>query len=80
MRFTFVVTPLLILFASSLPAGSPPGGTAEDKADLSQVPLPAGLVAPETKAMVAALVCFFEGPAVDENENVFFSDISGNRP
>jgi gluconolactonase len=75
----FIVTPLLILFTSSPPASSPPGVAADEKADLSQVPLPAGLVAPETKATVAALVCFFEGPAVDENENVFFSDISGNR-
>src|SRR4029450_7570832 len=38
----------------------------------------AGLVAPDAKASVAALVCFFEGPAVDENENVFFSDIVSN--
>jgi gluconolactonase len=36
-------------------------------------------VAPGTKATVAALVCFFEGPAVDDKGNVFFSDITGNR-
>jgi gluconolactonase len=57
----------------------PAGLVAEKEADLSRVPLPAGLVAPEARATVAALVCFFEGPAVDERGNVFFSDVSGNR-
>src|SRR5882672_9355927 len=28
---------------------------------------------------VAAVVCFLEGPAVDADGNVFFSDIAGNR-
>src|SRR5262249_30337236 len=79
MRIKYVVTGLLILFTTSLPNRSVPCVAAEEKADLSQVPLPAGLVAPEAKATVAALVCFFEGPAVDEDGNVFFSDISGNR-
>jgi gluconolactonase len=55
------------------------GLLAEDKADLSRVPLPTGLVAPEAKAAVGALVCFLEGPAVDEKGYVFFSDITGNR-
>jgi gluconolactonase len=32
-----------------------------------------------TEAARAALVCFFEGPAVDEEGNVFFSDITSNR-
>ena len=74
MRVRFVFTSLLILFA-----GSPASLVAEKKADLSQVPLPIGLVAPKTTAKVAALVCFFEGPAVDDKGNVFFSDITGNR-
>src|SRR5262249_45635523 len=39
----------------------------------------AGLVDPDTKAAVAAGVCFLEGPAADEQGNVFFSDIAGNR-
>jgi gluconolactonase len=52
---------------------------AEKEAGLSRVPLPDGLVAPGARATVAALVCFFEGPAVDEHGNVFFSDVSGNR-
>src|SRR5437870_1149043 len=64
----------LILFVSlsiNLPA--------EEKVDLSKVPLPSGLVAPKAEATRAALVCFFEGPAVDEKGNVFFSDITSNR-
>jgi gluconolactonase len=73
MKVKFVLA-LVILFA-----GFPVGLVAEKQPDLSQVPLPIGLVAPETKASVAALVCFFEGPAVDEQGNVFFSDITGNR-
>src|SRR5262249_51991358 len=52
---------------------------AEDRVDLSKVSLPADLVAPDTKAAVAAGVCFLEGPAADEQGNVFFSDIAGNR-
>src|SRR5262245_33232118 len=55
------------------------GPLAGEKPDFSRVPLPAGLVAPEARSAVAAMVCFFEGPAVDETGNVFFSDIPGNR-
>jgi gluconolactonase len=47
--------------------------------DLSKTPLPEGLVARETVAAPAAVVCFLEGPAVDAAGNVFFSDIAGNR-
>src|SRR5262245_46336924 len=47
--------------------------------DLSKTPLPAGLVARETAAAPAAVVCFLEGPAADAAGNVFFSDIAGNR-
>jgi gluconolactonase len=47
--------------------------------DLSKVPLPEGLVAKQTVAAPAAVVCFLEGPAVDAAGNVFFSDIAGNR-
>ena len=47
--------------------------------DLSKTPLPEGLVAKETAAAPAAVVCFLEGPAVDAAGNVFFSDIAGNR-
>src|SRR5262249_22195546 len=47
--------------------------------DLVKVPLPEGLVAKDTAAAPAAVVCFLEGPAVDAAGNVFFSDIAGNR-
>jgi gluconolactonase len=47
--------------------------------DLSKTPLPEGLVAKQTVAAPAAVVCFLEGPAVDAAGNVFFSDIAGNR-
>ena len=43
------------------------------------VPLPEGLVAPNTVAETAGMVAFLEGPAVDAEGNVFFSDIAGNR-
>jgi gluconolactonase len=43
------------------------------------VPLPDGLVAPNTVAEAAGVVAFLEGPAVDADGNVFFSDIAGNR-
>src|SRR5437667_7456281 len=33
----------------------------------------------EPKVETAAVVCFLEGPAVDADGNVFFSDIAGNR-
>src|SRR5262245_13489140 len=65
---------MLILFVQ-LSAGL----VAEEKADLTAVPLPSGLVAPKVTAERAALVCFFEGPAVDDKGNVYFSDIPSNR-
>jgi gluconolactonase len=52
---------------------------ASEKSDFTRVALPAGLLGPEKKAALAVMVCFFEGPAVDEKGNVFFSDIPGNR-
>src|SRR5204863_9653416 len=33
----------------------------------------------DPKGEIAAVVCFLEGPAVDADGNVFFSDIAGNR-
>src|SRR5262249_43936590 len=48
--------------------------------DLSKTPPPdEQLVAKDTTAAPAAVVCFLEGPAVDADDNVFFSDIAGNR-
>src|SRR5262249_16439935 len=52
---------------------------ADDPPKLTDVPLPGGLVAQDTKATVAAGVCFLEGPAVDDKGNVYFSDVAGNR-
>jgi gluconolactonase len=52
---------------------------AADMPDLNKTPLPTPLLAPEAKATVAAGVCFLEGPAVDAEGNVFFSDIQGSR-
>lgn len=45
----------------------------------AKIGLPEGLVAPGTAAAPAAVVAFLEGPAVDKEGNVFFSDIAGNR-
>jgi sugar lactone lactonase YvrE len=56
-----------------------PAVDAADPVKVADVPLPAGLVAANTKAVVAAGVCFLEGPAVDDRGNVYFSDIAGNR-
>jgi gluconolactonase len=61
---------VLVLFSS------PTGVTAQE---FAKVPLPEGLVAPDTAATPAAVVCFLEGPAVDGAGNLFFSDIAGNR-
>ncbi len=43
------------------------------------VDLPAGLVAADTKARVAASVCFLEGPAWHASGDLYFSDIAGSR-
>ncbi|HXG10868.1 MAG TPA: SMP-30/gluconolactonase/LRE family protein [Gemmataceae bacterium] len=68
-----------VLWSSLLLAGSLPGLRAQEKGDLARAPLPAGLVAPGARVTTAATVCFLEGPAVDEKDNVYFSDIIGNR-
>jgi gluconolactonase len=52
---------------------------AADMPDLTKTPLPTALLAPEAKVAVAAGICFLEGPAVDAEGNVFFSDIQGSR-
>jgi gluconolactonase len=45
----------------------------------AKVALPTGLVKSDAALAPAAVVCFLEGPAVDADGNVFFSDIAGNR-
>jgi len=47
--------------------------------DLSKTSLPDGLVAKDTVAVPTSVICFLEGPAVDADGNVYFSDIAGNR-
>jgi gluconolactonase len=42
-------------------------------------PLPAGLVAADAKVKAAAVIAFTEGPAVDREGSVYFSDIQNNR-
>jgi gluconolactonase len=54
-------------------------GAAAEDSPMMDVPLPSELLAPQTQVQVATGVCFLEGPAVDAEGNVFFSDIAGNR-
>lgn len=46
---------------------------------LARAPLPADLLAPQAMTTIAARTCLLEGPAFDGQENLFFSDICGNR-
>src|SRR5262249_51844443 len=55
------------------------GVRGQEKIDPAKAPLPAGLVAPQAKVGSAAVVAFLEGPAVDDKDHVYFSDIAGNR-
>jgi len=72
MRSRFALTLLsLYFFLTTMQAADP--------VDLSRVPLPPDVVAADAKVIPGAVVCFLEGPAVDAEGNVFFSDISGNR-
>src|SRR3954469_9347505 len=66
-------TVILLIISPLLPIG------AADMPDLNKTPLPTTLLAPEAKVTVAAGLCFLEGPAVDADGNVFFSDIQGSR-
>jgi gluconolactonase len=54
-------------------------GSGGEPSKFADVPLPQGLVAADTVPAAGATVCFLEGPAVDAKDNVFFSDIAGNR-
>lgn len=48
--------------------------------DFRNAPLPPmELLSPDHRFQVAASVCFLEGPAVDAQGTVYFSDIAGNR-
>jgi gluconolactonase len=47
--------------------------------DLTRIPPPAALLAPQGATAIAARTCLLEGPAFDADDNLFFSDIFGNR-
>ncbi len=66
----------LVLLLICIPAAL---ARSEETQDLSRIPLPEGLVAKDTAAVPAAIICFLEGPAVDAAGNLFFSDVAGNR-
>jgi putative membrane-bound dehydrogenase-like protein len=53
--------------------------TKPDGRDLAQVGVPQDLLAPQTATTVAARVALLEGPAVDVEGNLYFSDIFNNR-
>src|SRR5438477_6735855 len=55
------------------------GGIARPGGGGAKPGLPPGLVAPDAIAEAVGTVAFLEGPAVDADGNVFFSDIAGNR-
>lgn len=64
-----------VLFAAWLPFSL----SAAEPMNPQEAPLPMALLAQDDKVQIAAGVCFLEGPAVDADGNVFFSDIAGNR-
>ncbi len=50
-----------------------------EQTDLTHTPTPTGLLAPGGSTTIAARTSLLEGPAVDEHDNLFFSEIFGNR-
>ena len=52
---------------------------AAEEINMSDIPLPNNLLAPMASLQAASVVCFLEGPAMDAEGNLFFSDINGNR-
>jgi gluconolactonase len=60
-----------------------PGGSLMSQDDksrtMSSLPLPEGMVAPNSKVTSATVIAFTEGPAADASGNVYFSDIINNR-
>jgi gluconolactonase len=55
------------------------GLRAADKISFTDAKLPSEFLAPDGKTSVAARVSFLEGPAIDEGDNLYFSDLIGNR-
>jgi gluconolactonase len=54
-------------------------GEPEDQLKPASAPLPERLVEAGSRVATATIVAFTEGPAVDHDGNVFFSDIQNNR-
>jgi gluconolactonase len=72
LKLLLTLLPVLLLIEGSLlrvAQGQTPGNA----------PVPADLLAPDGKTTVSARVAFLEGPAVDADGNLFFSDIFNNR-
>ena len=69
-RYCFAAFAAIVLFFSV--------GANAQMPDLTKTPLPTKLLA-DAKVGTAAGVAFLEGPAVDADGNVFFSDIQGSR-
>jgi gluconolactonase len=55
------------------------GLSGQEKIAPDKAGLPAGLVAADVQPAAASVICFLEGPAVDADGSVYFSDIAGNR-
>src|SRR5262245_30886438 len=53
--------------------------TLMDALQPQNAPLPAGLVPAGTRVTAAAVIAFTEGPAVDREGTVYFSDLQNNR-
>ncbi|MBI4585217.1 MAG: SMP-30/gluconolactonase/LRE family protein [Planctomycetes bacterium] len=49
------------------------------KNSLHDASLPVGIVAPQSQVTPAAVIAFTEGPAIDRNGDVYFSDLQNNR-
>jgi gluconolactonase len=70
-----LVTLLLLVPLGDLSAGEGPG----PETDFHHVPVPSDLLAPRASLTVAARTSFLEGPAVDRDGQLYFSDLIGNR-
>src|SRR3954462_8230922 len=52
---------------------------AQESSDLAKASLPTEFLPPGSNLRIAARTCLLEGPAVDAEGNLFFSDIANNR-
>jgi gluconolactonase len=68
----------LVALLVCVPLGESPGGD-NPKVDFEQAPLPSEFVAPGASLTVAARTSFLEGPAVDRDGQLYFSDLIGNK-